>query len=285
MKNDYIKITGLEVYARHGVYQEEKEKGQTFVINAKVYYDMSLPAGSDHLKEALNYADLCHFIKDVMKERSFDLIEAAAENLAERILIHFDKTTGLDLELCKPNAPIGLPFEQVSVNVSRAWHRVFLSIGSNMGDKKMYLNEATGKFLADEKVRDMRVSEYIETEPYGMTEQDAFLNGAIELWTIYSPRQLLDLCHHIEEEAQRVRTIHWGPRTLDVDILFYDDMIYDSENLIIPHVDIENRDFVLRPMNELAPGFVHPLYRKTMQGMLQELAARNEENKKIDEEN
>ncbi len=276
LKNDYIKITGLEVYARHGVYEEEKEKGQTFVINAKVYYDMSLPAGSDQLKEALNYADLCHFIKKVMQEQSFDLIEAAAENLAERVLTHYDKTTKISLELCKPNAPIGLPFDQVSVNVTRAWHRVFLSIGSNMGDKKMYLNEAVGKFLSDEKVRDLRVSEYIETEPYGMTEQDVFLNGAIELWTIYSPQELLELCHRIEEEAERVRTIHWGPRTLDVDILFYDQLVYDSQDLILPHVDIENRAFVLKPMNELAPGFVHPLYQKTMQRMLQELEARDQ---------
>ena len=270
MNQDYINVEGLQIYAYHGVFEEEKQKGQTFLINAKVYYDMSAPAQEDQIQEALNYADLCAFMDAFLRREHFDLIEAAADAVANAVLLHFAQATRIVLCLRKPSAPIGLPFEDVSVTVERGWHRVFLAIGSNMGDRRAYL-DSVQEALKVPQVRGVRVSGYIETEPYGGVEQDRFLNGAIELWTTDSPKELLERCHAIEQAAHRTREIHWGPRTLDVDILFYDSLIYDDSDLIIPHIDIKNRDFVLRPMTELAPGFVHPVYHKTMRDLLEEL--------------
>ena len=124
---------------------------------------------------------------------------------------------------------------------------------------------------ADPCVRVKQVSSYRMTAPYGGVEQDDFLNAAMEIETLYDPEELLDALHAIEQAARRERLIHWGPRTLDLDVLFYDDLVQEDPALIIPHPDLHNRDFVLGPMAELAPNFVHPVLGKTMQQLLSEL--------------
>ena len=115
------------------------------------------------------------------------------------------------------------------------------------------------------------VSDFLVTKPYGVTDQDDFLNGCIKLRTLLTPRELLDRLHHIEQAAGRERILRWGPRTLDLDILFYDDLILGEADLCIPHVDLPNREFVLRPLCEIAPYLHHPATGKTVREMLQEL--------------
>ena len=171
----------------------------------------------------------------------------------------------------KPSAPIPYPFDSVSVSITRGWHRVFVALGSNMGDRQGYLNDAVRSLKADPYIRVKQVSTYYVTKPYGDVEQDDFLNGVIELEVLYTPHELLDVLHTIEKAAKRERLIHWGPRTLDLDILLYDDLVQDDCHLTIPHPDMHNRDFVLKPMTELAPHVVHPLLRKTMQQLLRTL--------------
>ena len=109
------------------------------------------------------------------------------------------------------------------------------------------------------------------TAPYGGVEQEDFLNAAMELETLYTPEELLDVLHTVEQAAKRERLVHWGPRTLDLDILFYDDLVQDDSALTLPHPDMQNRDFVLKPMVELAPHFVHPVFHQTMQQLLDAL--------------
>ena len=112
------------------------------------------------------------------------------------------------------------------------------------------------------------------TKPYGGVEQDDFVNGAIALKTLLSPQELLEKLHEIEQHANRERIIHWGPRTLDLDIIFYDKLVYEDENLIIPHIDMQNRDFVLAPMNQIAPYLRHPVLNQTISQLLNTLLCR-----------
>ena len=104
-----------------------------------------------------------------------------------------------------------------------------------------------------------------------MTDQPDFLNGCLRMKTLYYPNELLRELNRIEKEAGRERIIHWGPRTLDLDIIFYDDLISQEDDLCIPHVEMHKRSFVLEPLEEIAPYKRHPGNGKTVRQMLEEL--------------
>lgn len=269
---DEIRIENLKVYAFHGVYAEENEKGQDFYVNAVLYTDTRTAGKEDALQLSTNYGEVCHFINDFLKVNTFKLIETVAEKTAEQVLLHFPLVKELDLEIRKPQAPIGLPFESVSVKIHRGWHRVYVALGSNMGDKYAYINDAVQKIKKNERIRNVSVSSFIQTLPYGeVQDQEDFLNGAAEFETLYTPEELLDFLHRLEQEAERVREIHWGPRTLDLDIIFYDKLVLDTDKLTIPHADMQNREFVLKPLCELNKNFRHPVLDKTVEELYKAL--------------
>ncbi|RDU23877.1 2-amino-4-hydroxy-6-hydroxymethyldihydropteridine diphosphokinase [Anaerosacchariphilus polymeriproducens] len=268
---DQIKIKNLEVFAFHGVFEKERKNGQSFYVDATLYLDIHKAGETDDLSYSENYGEVCHFIHDFMRKNTFLLIESVAEKLAQSILLNFPLIQYLDLVIKKPQAPIGLPFENISISISRNWHIVYVALGSNIGDKETYIRNAIQSIKEHPLCKDIRVSQLIETDPYGVTEQDNFLNGVLEVKTLLSPEKLLKFLQTLEEEAQRVRMIHWGPRTLDLDIIFYDQIIYESENLIIPHPDMQNRTFVLQPLSELSVGQRHPVLNKTVKQILDEL--------------
>lgn len=272
---DKIHIYGLDIYAHHGVYPAENQLGQHFFVNATLYTDMNQAGRSDELDNTTNYGEICHFITDYLQNNTFKLLEAAAEHTAHQLLTHFPLIHQVDLELQKPSAPIGLPLKTVSVEISRGWKRAYIALGSNMGDKEKFLRDAVDELNGCAEIRVKRVSTLITTAPYGGVEQDDFLNGAAEIETLLSPDQLLEELHRIEGLANRVRVLHWGPRTLDLDILLYENEVMQTERLTIPHADMVNRDFVLRPMAEIAPHTLHPVYRKTMKMLWDELEKRS----------
>lgn len=268
MKYDEIHIENLEFFARHGVFPEETKLGQKFIVSLTMYMNTRKAGKSDNLEVSVDYGAVSHFITDYMKENTFLLIEAAAENLVRELLLHFPLVKGIDLELKKPWAPIGLPVEYASVKISRFWHRAYLGMGSNLGDKKGYLDQAVEKVKEDPECVVEKVSQYLVTEPYGGVEQDDFLNACMVVRTLLSPEELLDKLHEIEQEAHRERIIHWGPRTLDLDILMYDDLVMESDDLIIPHIEMDKREFVLKPLCEIAPNLRHPILKKTVSQLL-----------------
>lgn len=145
-----------------------------------------------------------------------------------------------------------------------------IALGSNMGDRSEYLKEAQEK-ISQRVGQITRKSKILETEAYGYTEQRDFLNMVISVETELEPDELLNTLLQIEVKLGRVRTIHWGPRTLDLDIIYYGDRIIDTEKLKIPHPDLHNREFVLKPIAEICPEFHDPLRNKTVTELLLEL--------------
>jgi len=274
---DKIRIENLHIFANHGVFDFEKEQGQNFYINAELYTDTYSAGHDDNLDSTVSYADVCQVIAKVFTGDKFDLIEKAAEVIAETVLITFPALKGIKVEVKKPEAPIDMEFESVSVEIERIWHKVYLAVGSNMGDKEGFINKAIGELRTDNRIRVGKVSNMIETKPYGGVEQDDFINGAIEIDTLYSPMGLLDRLHEIEADCDRVRLVHWGPRTLDLDIIFYDDLIMDTEKLTIPHIDMVNRQFVLEPLNEIAPYAMHPVEHKSVRALFERCIHRGSE--------
>ena len=132
--------------------------------------------------------------------------------------------------------------------------RAFLSLGSNLGDRQQYLRD--GIFFVSQAVTVLGVSQLYETAPVGGVVQDDFLNVVIEIDTELSALELLDLCQAAEVEANRVRLVRFGPRTLDVDVLLYGDSAIDTERLVVPHPRMFERRFVLAPLADLAPQLV-----------------------------
>ena len=151
-------------------------------------------------------------------------------------------------------------------------NKVWIALGSNMGEGRKNLDLAI-KMMNERGVSVKKVSTYIETEPYGYTEQDNFVNAVCIAETKLSPKELLETLLKIELEMGRVRIIKWGPRIIDLDILFYEDLIIDEEDLKVPHIEIQKRSFVLEPMNEISPDKIHPVFKKSVNQLLLDLNA------------
>ncbi len=269
MKLDEIRIEELEVFANHGVFPEENVLGQKFLVSAVLYTDTRKAGQTDDLTASIHYGEVCAFIDRYLREHTFKLLERAAECLAEELLLNTNHLRKVRLEIKKPWAPVGLPLKTVSVSVEREWHDAVIALGSNMGDRQGYLDGAVEKLDVVQGCRVRKVSGFLETPPYGVTDQADFLNGCLELETLLYPHELLDELHRIEKEAGRERILRWGPRTLDLDIIFYDDLILQDSGLCIPHVEMHKREFVLKPLSEIAPYRRHPVTGKTVQEMLE----------------
>lgn len=258
IKYDEIRIEELKIFAYHGVFDFETENGQNFYVNVVLYTDTAKAGKTDELNDSTNYGEVCSFITDFLTKNTYKLLESAAEKVTEAILLTFPLIRGVSFEIRKPEAPIPLLFGSVSVKIERFWHTAYIALGSNMGAKEKYLDMALEQFQQNPKMRLLKTASYIETAPYGGVEQDSFINSVCKLETLYSPYDLLEELHRIEQLAERKREIHWGPRTLDLDIIYYDDLVMADDDLIIPHADMENRTFVLAPLCEIAPYLRHP---------------------------
>lgn len=137
-------------------------------------------------------------------------------------------------------------------------NQVFLGLGSNLGNRENYLLQAIRLLEGIKEIRVKKVSSIYETAPIGYINQGAFLNMAIEIETSLQPLELLEQTSNIENTLERKREIHWGPRTIDVDILLFNEETINEEKLTIPHPRMEERAFVLIPLAEIAPDFPFP---------------------------
>lgn len=263
-------IDSLNCFGRHGVLNEENILGQRFFVSCEMETNFESAAENDDINNAVNYADVSNFISHYVKDNVFKLIETLASKLADELLINYNiKSVYIKIE--KPSAPIGLPLKTVAVSLSKKWNRVYLSIGSNLGNKKSYLDFAITALKENSKIKVNKISSYISTKPYGYTDQDEFLNGCIEIETIYSPHMLLNIINKIENNAGRKREIHWGPRTLDIDIILFENEIIHDSKLTIPHIDMKNRLFVLEPLSEIAPYAINPITNMSIKSMYENL--------------
>ncbi len=261
MSMNAVKIRGLEVYACHGVHDEEKVNPQPFIFHVDIVTDFYKGALSDDLSGTVNYSKVCDILADVAQKNVFNLIETLAYSGVYAIFesVNAKKVT---LTVYKPEAPVKHKFGSVGVTVQAEKEKAYLSLGSSVGDRREYLDKALKLLDGTRGIRVNKVSAYIETRPYGGVAKNMFLNCAAEIETILTAEQLLGEIHRIESACGRERTVRWGDRTLDIDIIFFGKKVILSDVLQVPHREYSKRDFVLTPLKEIAPEFVCPVLSK-----------------------
>lgn len=261
---DKIYINNLEFIGFHGVFPEEKKLGQKFLVSLVLTVDTREAGKTGDLTKSVHYGLVAQDVEKLFLEKSIDLIETCAENIAEMVLKKYKLVKEVKVTVKKPWAPLQMHFENVAVEIERKWHKIYLSLGSNMGDKRKNLLKAIELIGKLENTEVIKTSTILETEPFGYLEQDNFLNACLEVKTLMTAQEFLKSILKIELDMGRVREIKWGPRIIDIDILFYDNEIIGEDNLSVPHPWICEREFVLDPLSEIAPNYIHPLEKKTI---------------------
>jgi len=266
---DRIDITGLTVTTVVGALPHEREIAQPLRIDVSVVVDLRDAGRSDELGDTVHYGLVTEQVAAIAREHKDVLLERLADRMAE-VVIGFDRVEAVELTVTKLRPPIGEHVETTSVRIRRtaadfdvrpsSVHRAVVALGSNLGDREEQLRFALGRLggIVDR-------SQVFETDPVGGPEgQGAYLNMVVAVDTPLDPFAFLRRCHRIEHEARRERDVRWGPRTLDIDVLFYDDVTMSSPELTIPHPRINERRFVLAPLAEVAPERCPPGWQETL---------------------
>lgn len=268
---DKIHIKDLEIIGFHGAIPEEKVLGQKFVLSFELDVDLRQAGKNDDLTKTVHYGELAQKVEEEFSKTSYDLIEKAAEEICEFVLLNYPLVKKVKLLLKKPWAPTRKHVEYVAVEIERKWNKVYIAAGSNLGDKEETLKEAI--YIIDKRKDCVvtKVSNFYTTDPVGYEDQDQFVNCVFEINTLQTPSELMDTLLEVEKDFKRERIIRWGPRTLDLDIIFYNDIISYDEHILIPHPRAHERQFVMKPMCDINPYYVHPIYRKRVMDISSEL--------------
>ncbi|GLY27546.1 2-amino-4-hydroxy-6-hydroxymethyldihydropteridine diphosphokinase [Kineosporia sp. NBRC 101731] len=254
---DQIRLSGVTARGTHGVFDFERREGQDFVVDVVLHTDISAAAASDDLTRTTHYGELAGTVADIVRGDPVDLIETLAERIAWACL-EPPGVFAVDVAVHKPQAPIEETFGDVVVAIRRertillerapaAPVPVVLALGTNMGDRLMILRGAVRDLRAVEGLEIDVISPVIQTDPVGGPDQPDYLNAVVLATSTLSANDVLAACNRIEGEFGRERTVRWGPRTLDIDVISYGELRSYDEKLTLPHPRAHERAFVLAP--------------------------------------
>lgn len=251
-RSDVIRVSGISGIGHHGVFDHERRRGQEFLVDLEIESDFSAAAASDNLFDTVDYGAVGEAVMARIEGEPCNLIERLADLIAGDV-VAMRGVKAVAVTVHKPQAPMPVPFSDVAVTRRRRGaRRAVLGLGANLGDRLGSLQGAVDALAADGQTEVTAISGVWRTVPVGGPEQPDYLNAVAVVMTTRDPWRLLELCHRIEADAGRVRTIRWGPRTLDVDILDYDGQRWTDPDLTLPHPRAAERAFVLAPWAEVA---------------------------------
>ena len=255
---DKIEIRGLVVTTVIGVLPHERNTAQPVRIDLDLFVNLRDAGRTDDLADTADYGNVAEHVAAVVREAKDLLLERLADRVAEAV-VTLDRVEAVEVTVTKLRPPIPEQLETTAIRIRRRRrdyefldrnpHMAIIALGSSLGDREGYLR------LAVRSLPNVRaMSQVFETDPVGGPDgQDTYLNMVVAVQTVLDPYALLRRCRQIEAEALRQRVVHWGPRTLDIDLLFYDDITIDDPLLTIPHPRYAERRFVLAPLAEIAP--------------------------------
>lgn len=257
---DRIVLSGVRGTGHHGVFDHEKRDGQEFVVDVAIEADLAGAGATDDLADTVNYGEIGAQVLARIEGEPFDLIEALAEAIAGDVLTHrlVDEVT---VTVHKPQAPVGVPFGDVTVSVTRTRDLVpvVIALGANLGDVEGTLFSAGTALIGCPGLAGVEISQAFETEPVGGPEQPTYTNQVAVARSRWSAPRLLRALHRIEAEHGRTREIRWGARTLDLDLIQYgtpgspEEWLSDRPELTLPHPRAHERAFVLVPWLDADP--------------------------------
>lgn len=251
---DRVFVTNLCLHGHHGLHPEETRLGQKFFVDIECAVDLAPCAADDDYEKAVCYGTLCDLAAAVSASGPFKLIETFGQRIAEAVLSRFYAVNEVVVRIRKPSAPLAALLDHAGVEIRRRRRRrIGLSLGSNMGNKLANIETALSLLRTENVVEFEAISKFYRTAPWGNEEQDWFVNACAIGWTTMVPQDVLKACKRIEFHVGRVPTVRWGPRAIDVDILFIDEIEMEGPELTLPHRDMFNRAFVLAPLAEIAP--------------------------------
>ena len=258
---DTIFITGVVIHARHGVMEHETEVGQRFVIDLELSADLSESSRTDRLADTVSYSNVVATATAAFKNANYKLLERAAGAVADAILAAFPRISAVKVTVHKPHAPIAAIFDDVGVVLtrgtanSRRMADVLIALGGNVGDVRATFQKAIANICGMTQGALLARSSDYATPPWGDEQQARFINACIEIETGLDPHALLFTLHKIEAKfgRDRAKETRWGPRTLDLDLIAYDDVSIQKPELTLPHPRLFERAFVLVPLAEIAP--------------------------------
>lgn len=279
-KLDKISLNGLTIFTEQQGNLEEKSFGKKLVLDLDLYMDISKSADSDSIADTVDFKGLILYLFRLCQTKHFRLIEAQAQYLAQSILLDYPLIKKVKLKLSDPAGIARYPLSGVSVSVTREWNTVFIGLSSNAEEKATYLDFAEDQIIENKFCRFLKASDFYPKDASKI--KGMFLNGVLEIQTILSPTELLKFVQSIEEEAGRDRSDGTDIKKLDLDILLFGREIIDTQELSIPHKKLQDRDYVLEPLVEIAPYVRHPITYVTAREMLEEFR-KNEERQKSEQ--
>jgi dihydroneopterin aldolase/2-amino-4-hydroxy-6-hydroxymethyldihydropteridine diphosphokinase len=258
---DRILVDDLRVMCVIGALAHEREAAQPLRIDLSVGVDLADAGRSDDLDDTVNYGLVAERVTEMAMASKYVLLERLATEIAD-IVLSFDRVDDVEVTVTKLRPPVPNDLATTAVHIARSrahpapsaahGHTVIVALGSNLGDREAHLRLAVDQL--DRLGQVTAMSDVYETEPIGgPDEQGAYLNMVAVVATALDPFAFLRRCQRIEVLARRERLVHWGPRTLDVDVLFFDDVVVESPELSLPHPRVHERRFVLAPLADVAP--------------------------------
>ncbi|MCL2630356.1 MAG: 2-amino-4-hydroxy-6-hydroxymethyldihydropteridine diphosphokinase [Firmicutes bacterium] len=266
--DNYITLKNIEIFAYHGVHESEKKNGQRFLVTAKLFLNTEKATQNDSVSDTENYSLILKDIKEEFLRENYNLIETVADKLTLFLLGKYNKLTKAVITVKKPDLPYAM--EYAGVTATREKSTVYIGLGANLGNKEENIKNAL-KLIDCATVRIVKVSSFYNTKPEGFLEQPDFLNACARIETILTPNELLRLFKETEIKLKRERSFKNAPRTIDIDILLFGNLITESGELTIPHPRMHQRKFVLEPLNEIAPFAYHPILAERVCHLFEEI--------------
>lgn len=264
-----IIIKNLNLFGYHGVRECEKKDGQNFCFNIEILLNKNSFLNGDDLENTINYSEVIRLVKKINSSNKFNLLETFSQTIAEDIMKMSPLVEKVTVKIEKTSPPIKENLESVGVEYVLNGKResknkfkkvetdVYLSLGSNVGDRENNLRKAVDLISSNPNINVVKVSSIYETEPMYFKDQDYFYNIILQARVCgeLTPFEIIGFLKGIEYGFGRRTRNKCGPRIIDIDLLYYGEMVIESDFLTIPHPRIEERKFVLVPLSEIAPEF------------------------------